>query len=105
MSHGAIASGQIVDNPGFKALPRPIHYATPLAGTPANNSSEKMAGKDSVKAVIVYGKNAAWTQKAAEAVQKSIQDWSGAKLELADDRTVTSDETWLLADAWRRNAR
>ena len=76
MSHGAIASGQIVDNPGFKALPRPIHYATPLAGTPANNSSEKMAGKDSVKAVIVYGKNAAWTQKAAEAVQKSIQDWS-----------------------------
>jgi hypothetical protein len=26
-----MAAGQIVDNPGFKALPRPINYATPLA--------------------------------------------------------------------------
>jgi len=82
-------SAQIADNPGFKALPRPIHYATPLA--PTNGPG----------AVIVYGKLAPWTQKAAEAMQKAIQDWSGVKLELADDRTVTSDETWLLTDAWR----
>ena len=38
--------GQEVDNPGFKALPRPINYATPLA--PANGA----------KATIVYGKDA-----------------------------------------------
>ena len=25
------AAGQVVDNPGFKALPRPINYAMPLA--------------------------------------------------------------------------
>jgi hypothetical protein len=79
-----------VDNPGFKALPRPINYAMPLAP------------KDGVKAIIVYGKNAAWTLRAAQAVQKAVLDSSGLKLELADDRTVTSDETWLLTDAFRR---
>jgi hypothetical protein len=82
--------GQIVDNPGFAAQLRPINYATPLA--PANG----------VKAVIVYGKDAPWTKTAAEAVQKAIADWSGVKLELADDRTVTSDDTWLLTDAYRK---
>jgi len=86
----AEVSGQVVDNLGFKALPRPINYATPLS--PAG----------SIKAVIVYGKDAPWTRKAAEAVQKAVQDWSGVKLELADDRTVTADETWLLSDAYRK---
>ena len=76
--------------PGFAAQLRPINYATPLA--PANG----------VKAVIVYGKDAPWTKTAAEAVQKAIADWSGVKLELADDRTVTSDDTWLLTDAYRK---
>jgi hypothetical protein len=85
---GALA--QVVDNPGFKALPRPINYATPLA--PAGGA----------KAVIVYGKTAPWTQSAATAVQKAIQDWSGVKLELVDDLTVTSEETWLLDDAYRK---
>jgi hypothetical protein len=33
---GAEVSAQVVDNPGFKALPRPINYATPLA--PAGSS-------------------------------------------------------------------
>lgn len=82
------ALAQVVDNPGFKALPRPINYATPLA--PSNGA----------KAVIVYGKDTPWTQKAALAVQQAVQDWSGVKLELMDDRTVTSDETWLLTDAY-----
>ena len=79
---------QVMDNPGFKALPRSINYATPLA--PGQGA----------KAVIVYGKNAPWTKAAAEAVRKAVEDWSGVKLELADDRTVTSDETWLLNDAY-----
>src|SRR3990170_2892266 len=78
------------DNPGFKALPRPINYATPLA--PANGA----------KAMIVYGKDAPWTKSAAEAVQKAVADWCGAKLELADDRAVTGEDTWLLADAYRK---
>ena len=81
--------GQVVDNPGFKALPRPINYATPLA--PANGA----------KAVIVYGQDAPWTRSAAEALQKAVADWCGAKLELADDRAVTGEDTWLLADAYR----
>jgi hypothetical protein len=84
------ALAQVVDNPGFKALPRPINYATPLA--PAGGT----------KAVIVYGKNSPWTQAAATAVQKAIEDWSGVKLDLADDRTVTSEETYLLNDAYRK---
>ena len=82
------ASGQVVDNPGFKALPRPICYSMPLAPVGGAN------------AVIVYGRDAAWTRNAAESVQKSIQDWSGVKLDLADDHTVTSDESWLLNDAY-----
>jgi hypothetical protein len=81
--------GQTVDDHGFKALPRPINYATPLAP------------KEGAKAVIVYGKTAPWTREAAIAVQKAIQDWSGVKLEAADDRAVTSEETWLLNDAYR----
>lgn len=86
---GAAVSAQVVDSP-FKALPRPINYATPLAPT------------GGVKAVIVYGKDAPWTKSAAETVQKAIMDWSGVKLELADDRTVTSEESWLLNDAYRK---
>jgi len=84
------ASAQVVDNPGFKALPRPINYATPL--TPANG----------VKAVIVYGKLAPWTRKAALSVQKAVQNWASVKLELMDDRSATSEETWLLTDACRK---
>jgi hypothetical protein len=84
------ALAQIVDNPGFRALPRPINYATPLA--PSSGA----------KAVIVYGTNAPWTRKAATALQQAVQAWSGVTLELADDRTVTSEETWLLADAYRK---
>jgi hypothetical protein len=87
---GAAVSAQVVDNPGFKALLRPINYATPLAP------------KDGLKAVIVYGKDAPWTKAAAEAVQKAVQDWSGVTLDLADDRAVTSEETWLLNDAYRK---
>ena len=86
----SVLSAQVLDDLGFRALPRPISYATPLAP------------KDGAKAVIVYGKNAPWTQTAATAVQKAIQDWSGVRLELADDRTVTSEETWLLTDAYRK---
>ena len=82
--------GQVVGNPGFKALPRAINYATPLA--PANGA----------KAVIVYGKDAPWTRSAAEAVQKAVADWCGARLALADDRAVTGEDTWLLADAYRK---
>jgi hypothetical protein len=80
----------VVDNPGFKALPRPINYATPLAPN------------EGAKAVIVYGKDSPWTRTAAQAVQKAIEEWSGVKLELADDRTVTSEDTWLLNDAYRK---
>jgi len=81
---------QIVDHPGFKALPRAIRYATPLqpAGGPT--------------AVIVYGKEAAWTKTAAESVQKAVEDWSGVKLAMVDDCTVTSDDTWLLTDDYRK---
>jgi len=84
------ATGQIVDNPGFKALPRSINYATPLAPT------------GGVKAVIVYGRNAPWTQTAAKQIQRAVQAWCGQALEVRDDQTVTRDETWLLADAYRR---
>ncbi len=85
------ANGQDVPaNPGYKALVRPINYSMPLSP------------KDGARAVIVYGKNAPWTQKSAEALQKAVADWCGAKLELADDRTVTSEDTWLLTDAYRR---
>jgi hypothetical protein len=83
------ARGQ-VEAPGFQALPRPVNYATPLA--PANGA----------KAVIVYGRDAPWTKSAAEAVQKAVADWCGAKRELADDRAVTGEDTWLLADAYRQ---
>ena len=67
VSPGGGALGQTVENPGFKALPRPVNYATPLA--PAHGA----------KAVIVFGKNAAWSQKSAEAVKQAIQGWSGAE--------------------------
>ena len=88
LSFGGVADGQAsLDNPSYKALVRPINYSTPLRT------------KEGTKAVIVYGKDAAWTQKAAQAVQKAILDWSGVKLELADDRNVTSDDTWLLTNA------
>ncbi len=81
--------GQAVDDHGFKALPRPINYATPLAP------------KEGTKAVIVYGRTSPWTREAASAVQEAIQEWSGVKLEMADDRTVTSEQTWLLNDTYR----
>ncbi|MCR4412838.1 MAG: hypothetical protein NUV77_10490, partial [Thermoguttaceae bacterium] len=87
---GFAACGQAVEKPVFKALPRAINYATPLA--PANG----------VKAVIVYGKDAPWTRSAAEAVQKAIAGWCGARLELADDHAVTGEDTWLLTDAYRK---
>lgn len=35
-------------------------------------------------------------------MQKAIQDWCGAKLDLVDDRTVTSEDTWLLNDNYLR---
>jgi hypothetical protein len=81
---------QVVDNPGFKALPRPINYNMPLA--PAGGA----------KAVIVYGKRSAYAQKSAEAMRKVIQEWSNLKLEVVDDRTVTSEDTWLLKDEYRK---
>ena len=84
------APGQAADNPGFRTLPRPIHYETPLNP------------RQSAKALIVYGKDAPWTQNAAQVVQKAIEDWSGAKLQLADDQTVTGEETWLLKNAYRK---
>ncbi len=86
--HATKASGQVVDNLGFKALPRAIHYDTPLVP------------KQGPKAVIVYGKNAPYTQTAAQALQKAIQEWCGVALGLVDDRTVTSDQTWLLTEAY-----
>jgi hypothetical protein len=84
------ALGQAAAPPGFKVLPRPIHYETPLG--PAGGPS----------AVIVYGADAPWSREAAEAVQKAIQEWSGVTLALADDRAVTDEKTWLVADAYRR---
>ena len=87
---GSASCGPAVDNPGFKALPRAINYATPLA--PANGA----------KAVIVYGKGAPWTKSAAEVVQKAVADWCGVRLELADDRAVTAEDTWLLTDIYRK---
>ena len=85
------AQGQAVPvNPGYKALVRPIHYSMPLAP------------KDGPHALIVYGKNAPWTQKAAQALQKAVADWCGVKLELVDDQTVTNEDTWLLNDAYRK---
>jgi hypothetical protein len=73
----------------YRALPRPLNYALPIA--PAGG----------VRTVIVYGRDAPWTRTAAEAVQRAIREWSGVGLDLADDRTVTGEATWLLADAWR----
>ena len=65
-----------------------------IQGTAAADQLLHGAGRaGGVKAVIVYGKNAPWTQKAAQTVRKAIEDWSGAKLNLADDGAVTSDET------------
>src|ERR1035437_2115476 len=84
-----VALAQIPDNQGFQALPRTINHATPL--TPAQGA----------QAVIVYGKKADWSQAAALRVQKAIQDWSGKKLDVIDDLTATSEETWLIADAYR----
>jgi hypothetical protein len=85
------ASGDTASpSPAFKALPRPINYATPLAP------------KGGARAVIVYGKLAPWTRRAARSVQQAIQDWCRVELELADDRSVTSDDTWLLNDAYRK---
>ena len=43
-------------NPEYKALVRPINYSMPLSP------------KDGTRAVIVYGKNAPWSQKA-------VADW------------------------------
>ena len=63
--------GQALDEHAFKAIRRPINYATPLAP------------KEGAKALIVYGKTAPWTQEAAAAVQKAIEDWSGVKLDMA----------------------
>jgi hypothetical protein len=77
-------------NPAYRALPRPVHYETPLWP------------KDGPPALIVPGRDAPWTLKAARTVQQAVQAWSGHTLAIADDRTVTSDETWLLTDAYRR---
>jgi hypothetical protein len=81
---------QAVDKPGFKALPRPINYSMPLA--PAGGA----------KAVIVYGKVSGYAQKSAEMVQGTVQQWSGLKLDIVDDRTVTGEDTWLLKDQFRK---
>ena len=37
-------------------------------------------------------------ERAAEAVQKAVADWCGAKLELTDDRGVTGEDAWLQED-------
>ena len=87
---GGAAWGEAVKQDGFRALPRPVRYATPLAPP------------GGVKAVIVYGKTAPWTQAAALRVQQAIKRWCGQQLSLIDDRTATSEETWLLTDAYRR---
>jgi hypothetical protein len=81
---------QAADNPGFRALPRPIRYDLPLA--PVGGA----------KAVIVYGQSSAYAQKSAESVQKIIQEWSGLKLDVVADRTVTGEDTWLLEDEYRK---
>jgi hypothetical protein len=81
------ATAQALENRQFQAaLSRPLNYAMPLAGSP--------------KALIVYGKNAAYTQVAAQAVQKDIQDWCGLSLDLADDQSVTDEKTWLLSEKY-----
>jgi hypothetical protein len=88
--YGAAYGQAVTVNPGYKALVRPINYSMPLAP------------KDGARAVIVYGKNAPWTGQAAAALQKAVADWCGVTLDIADDRTVTSEDTWLLADAYRK---
>ncbi|NQU76979.1 MAG: VCBS repeat-containing protein, partial [Planctomycetes bacterium] len=85
----ACFAGPASAEPPFRALPRPIHYETPLLPAKAP------------KAVIVYGKNAPWTRQAAREVQKQLKAW-GVELEITDDMTVTSEETWLLAEAYSR---
>ncbi len=84
----ATAADSASNAPVFRALPRSINYATPLnpAGGP--------------RAVIVYGRVTPGGRAAAEAVQKALRDWSGITFDLVDDRVVTSDETWLLTDAY-----
>lgn len=86
---GSPAFAQTPDHLGFQASPRTINYATPLTAA------------QGAQGVIVYGKNAGWTQAAALRVQKAVQDWSGKKLDVIDDLTATSEETWLIADAYR----
>ena len=83
-------AAETATNPAYRAQPRPIRYETPLAP------------KDGPPAMIVPGRSAPYTLKAARAVQQAVQAWSGHTLAIVDDRTVTSDETWLLTDAYRK---
>jgi len=90
----ALASGVGADemaiNPAYRAQARPVRYETPLCP------------RDGPRAVIVPGKGAPWTLKAARAVQEAVRAWSGQTLAIADDRTVTSDATWLVVEAYRK---
>ncbi|MBM3500570.1 MAG: hypothetical protein FJX74_18090, partial [Armatimonadetes bacterium] len=76
-------------DPRYHALPRPLEYGTPLTST---------AGP---QAAIVHGEAADWTRAAATEVQQVVREWCGAELPLVSDRVVTSEETWLLSDAYR----
>jgi hypothetical protein len=73
----------------YQALPRPLEYGTPLTST---------AGP---QAAIVYGETVDWTRSAAVEVQQAVREWCGAELPVVSDRTVTSEETWLLSDEYR----
>ena len=75
---------EALDTNGFRALLRKLHYETPLCP------------EQGPRAVIVYGKNAAWTEAAAKQVQQAVQEWCGQKLEVLDDGAVTDEQTWLL---------
>ncbi|NQU75232.1 MAG: hypothetical protein HQ546_02820 [Planctomycetes bacterium] len=76
--------------PKFTALPRDTNLEISLA--PARGP----------RAVIVYGSGAQWTKAAAEEVRDLIEKWSGVRLELADDLTVTSERTWLICEKYFR---
>jgi len=81
--------GQVAEDRGFKAVPRPIHYETPLAPRRDRRPSSSMA----VRPAGRKGR-----RNGAEGGAGLV----GVKLELADDRTVTSEETWLLTEAYRK---
>ena len=83
---------------GFRPDPGQPEFPGPAPDDQLRHAADPGEGR---QAVIVFGKKADWTQAAALRVQKAIQEWSGKKLDVIDDQAATSEETWLLAEAYR----